>query len=214
MHPNPAYRNGTRALHEMVIEQVGFGMIFAETPDGPRVAHTPFVSTKDGAVQFHLSRANALTKHLAGTTALAVINGPDAYVSARWHADRNSVPTWNFVALELEGRVRQMEPEGTLAMLETLSLRHEAHTSGGTPWSMRELTPDREKRLLAGIAGFEMEVREWRDTVKLSQDDGAEDRSTMIAGLEENGESMMANLMQNPPVPDPARDLEKRRKSI
>lgn len=196
MHPNPAYRSGDRALLETLIDQVGFGMVFAQTPDGPRVAHTPFLSTGDGAIQFHLSRGNALTKHLAGTTALIVINGPDAYTSARWHTDRNTVSTWNFIALELEGPVRAMQPEGTLAMLETMSDRHENRTQGGTPWTMADLTAERKRTLLAGIAGFEMEILAWRDTIKLSQDNSAQDRDQIADGLDANGSAAVAQLIR------------------
>ena len=72
MHPNRLFRTEDRDLLESLIEEIGFGMVFAQTPDGPRVAHVPLVSTGDGAVQFHLARANALTRHLAGTNALAM----------------------------------------------------------------------------------------------------------------------------------------------
>ena len=196
MHPNPAYRNGDRALHETLIEEIGIGMIFAETPDGPRVAHTPLLSTGDGAVQFHLARGNALTKHLAGANGLILLNGPDGYASARWHEDRNTVPTWNFVALELEGSIRRMEPEGTLAMVEAVSNRHEARTKGGTPWTMDDLAADKQQRLLSAIVGFEMEVRAWRDTLKLSQDNSDADREAIAAGLEANGSVAIAQLMR------------------
>lgn len=64
MHPNPLYRTDDRALCESLIAEIGFGMVFAQTPDGPRVAHTPLLATGDGAVQFHLARSNALTRHL------------------------------------------------------------------------------------------------------------------------------------------------------
>ena len=196
MHPNPAYRGGDRALQETLIDQIGMGMVFMQTPDGPRVAHTPLLSTGDGAVQFHLARGNALSRYLAGENALIVVNGPDAYVSARWYEDRNTVPTWNFVALELEGPIRKMAAEGTLAMLETLSRRHEGRVEGGTPWTIDELTDDRKRRLMSGIAGFEMEVRAWRDTVKLSQDDSANDRARVAEGLEANGSVAVAELMR------------------
>ena len=201
MHPNSAYRSGDRALQETLIDQVGIGMIFAQTPDGPRVAHTPLLSTGDGAVQFHLSRGNALAKHLIGHTALLVVNGPDAYVSARWYNDRNTVPTWNFVSLELEGPVRRMETEGTLAMLEGLSQRHEARVDGGQPWTMDELTDDRKRKLVAAIVGYEMEVVAWRDTIKLSQDDSAADRARIAEGMEANGPNAIAELMRTL-VPD------------
>ncbi|GAA4643147.1 FMN-binding negative transcriptional regulator [Pontixanthobacter gangjinensis] len=196
MHPNSAYRSGDRALQETLIDQVGIGMVFAQTSDGPRVAHTPLLSTGDGAVQFHLSRGNALAKHLIGQTALLVVNGPDAYVSARWYEDRNTVPTWNFIALELEGPVRGMEAEGTLAMLENLSRRHEGRAEGGKPWSMAELTDERKRKLVAGIVGFEMEVFAWRDTIKLSQDDSAGDRARIAEGLQANGSHAIAELMR------------------
>ena len=101
MHPNAVFRLEDRTVLEALIEEVGFGMVFAQTPDGPRVAHVPIVSTGDGALHFHLARGNALTRHIAGNTALAVLNGPDTYVSPRWYSDRAQVPTWNYDALEL-----------------------------------------------------------------------------------------------------------------
>ena len=110
MHPNSLFRVDDRALLESLIEDIGFGMVFAETPDGPRVAHVPLVWTGE-ALHFHLARGNALTRHIAGSTALAVFNGPDAYVSPRWYSAPGQVPTWNYVALECEGPVRRMDRE-------------------------------------------------------------------------------------------------------
>ncbi|MFN9633742.1 MAG: FMN-binding negative transcriptional regulator [Erythrobacteraceae bacterium] len=107
MHPNPLYRTDDRALCEGLIDEIGFGMVFAATPEGPRVAHTPLLSNGKGAVQFHLARSNALARHLDGETALIVVNGPDAYVSPRWYGNRDTVPTWDYVTLELEGRGRR-----------------------------------------------------------------------------------------------------------
>lgn len=197
MHPAAAFRDRDRQLHETLIDQIGFGMIFAQTPDGPRVAHTPLVSTGDGAVQFHLSVGNGLTKHLAGKDALAVVNGPDAYVSARWYEQPDQVPTWNYVALELEGTVRQLDEAGLLAMLHQLSQRHEGRIEVGEAWTMDKLSPARLAGLLKGIAGFEMEIKAWRDTVKLSQTNSTEERERVAAGLESHGSAAMAKLMRD-----------------
>ena len=41
---------------QALIDEIGFGMVFATTPDGPRVAHTPLQWTGDGAVHFHLAK--------------------------------------------------------------------------------------------------------------------------------------------------------------
>ena len=131
MHPNAAFRPDLapadeRALLEALIDEIGFATIFAATPDGPRVAHVPLLQTGDGAVQFHLARGNALARHLDGMTALALVNGPDGYISPRWYDDAAQVPTWNYVAVELEGRVRRMDADGLLGHLEVLTTRQEA----------------------------------------------------------------------------------------
>ena len=196
MHPKSAFRHDDRALLEALIEEVGLGMVFATTPDGPRVAHTPLLYTRDGAVQFHLARGNALTAHLNGMTALAVVNGPDGYVSARWYADPAQVPTWNYVSLELEGRVRRIDADALLALVEGLSERQEDRIESGTPWTMDKLTPAQLRGLLAGIVGFEMEVQAWRPTFKLSQNKSADERARVADGLEAEGSAAIAQLMR------------------
>lgn len=197
MHPAAAFRAEDRHLRETLIDQVGFGMIFAQTPDGPRVAHTPLVSTGDGAVQFHLAVGNGLTKHLAGNNALALVNGPEAYVSARWYDQPDQVPTWNYVALEMEGPVRRMEEEGLIALLHQLSERHEGRIEDGEPWTMDKLSPARLRGMVKGIVGFEMEIKAWRDTVKLSQNKSAEERAKVASGLEAAGSVAIAQLMRD-----------------
>ncbi len=196
MHPHPAFRHDDRALLETLIDEIGFGMVFATTPDGPRVAHVPLVSTGDGALQFHLARGNALTRHIDGMTVLAVINGPDGYVSPRWYADQAQVPTWNYIALELEGRVRRMDNDGLLGHMEALSAREEARLDG-PPWTMDKAPEDYIRRLMAGIVGFELEVLAWRETIKLSQNKPAEERERVAAGLDAQGASAIAALMRN-----------------
>ncbi|MCP9222455.1 FMN-binding negative transcriptional regulator [Erythrobacter sp. LQ02-29] len=195
MHPNPLFRSEDRALFESLIDQVGFGMVFLTTPDGPRVAHTPLLSTGDGAVQFHLARGNALTRHLDGATALIVVNGPDSYVSPRWYADRAQVPTWDYLALELEGRVRRMDEDGVEALLHTLIERHENRIEG-EPWRAEETPADRWDGLRRGIVGFELEAQAWRPTVKLSQKKSPEERDTIAAQLAAHGSPALAQLMR------------------
>ena len=195
MHPNPLFRSEDRALLEALVDEIGFGMVFLTTPDGPRVAHVPLVSTGDGAVQFHLARGNAMTKWLADQAALIVVNGPDAYVSPRWYAERATVPTWNYVALELEGRVRRVDSDGLEGHLHTLIARNEARL-GGEQWSADETPPDIWRKLFGAIVGFEMEVLAWRPTLKLSQNKPEEERESIAAGLEASGSPAIAQLMR------------------
>lgn len=196
MHPNPLYRTDDRDLMESLIEEIGFGMVFAQTPDGPRVAHTPLLSTGDGAVQFHLARGNGLARHLDGANALIVVNGPDAYVSPRWYANRDTVPTWDYVALELEGRVRRMADEGLEAFLHAAIAKHEARLEG-EPWRAEESSEKVWSGLFRGITGFEMEVLAWRPTLKLSQNKSSEERGRIADGLAAAGHGALAHLVRS-----------------
>ena len=197
MHPNAAFRRADRALLETLLDEVGFGTVFAQTPDGPRVAHVPLLRTGEGAVQFHLARGNALIRHLGGMTALAVVGGPDGYVSPRWYADTEQVPTWNYVALELEGRVRRIDQDALLVQLTALSARNEARIATGQPWTMDKVPPAKMNALLGAIVGFELEITAWRETVKLSQNKPAGERERVAAGLEGEGARAIAQLMRD-----------------
>ena len=130
------------------------------------------------------------------TTALIVINGPDGYVSPRWYADSEQVPTWNYVALELEGRVRRLDAEATLAQVTDLSDLHEARIAEGKPWTMDKLPAEKQRGMLAAIVGFELEVLAWRETLKLSQNKPADERERVAAGLESEGSPAIAQLMR------------------
>lgn len=196
MHPDPLYRTDDRALCESLIDEIGFGMVFAATPDGPRVAHTPLLSTGDGAIQFHLARGNALARHLEGGMALIVVNGPDAYVSPRWYDNRDTVPTWDYIALELEGRVRRMDDEGLEAFLHAAIEKHEGRLEGA-PWRAEESSEKVWSGLFRGIVGFELEVLAWRPTIKLSQNKPAETRARIASGLEEAGAPALAHLVRS-----------------
>lgn len=196
MHPNPAFRSDDRALFSALIEEAGFGMVFLTTPDGPRVAHVPLLLTDAGTLRFHLALGNALTRHLDGARALAVVNGPDGYISARWYSDPDQVPTWNYIALEMEGPVWRMDREGLHALLEQVSAHHEARVSEGTPWTMDKMARNKRDRMMDMIVGFELTVEAWRPTVKLSQNKSAEERARLIEGLKGEGKLALAALME------------------
>ncbi|WP_370184468.1 FMN-binding negative transcriptional regulator [Alteriqipengyuania sp.] len=196
MHPNPQFRSDDRQLFEALIDEIGFGMVFLTTPDGPRVAHTPLLSTGEGAVQFHLSRGNAQTRHLDGSTALVTVNGPDAYVSPRWYDERGTVPTWDYVAREMDGRVRRLSEDELEAFLHALIAKHEERLDG-EPWRADEASETTWSKLFRGISGFEMEVQAWRPTLKLSQKKNAGERARIADGHIAAGRPAIAALMES-----------------
>ncbi|WP_379920566.1 FMN-binding negative transcriptional regulator [Erythrobacter sp. R86502] len=195
MHPNPLFRSDDLAAEARLVEQIGFGMVIAATPDGPRVAHTPLLMGETGTVQFHLARSNAITRHLEGAKAQIVVNGPDAYVSPRWYDDRNTVPTWNYVALELEGPVRRMADAELEGFLRAAIAKHEARL-GGEPWRAEESSDAMWASLFRGIVGFELTITERRPTYKMSQNKMPETRARIADGLAAAGASAMADYVR------------------
>jgi transcriptional regulator len=198
MHPNSAFRPQQGDLAELLVREIGFAAIFAATPDGPRVAHAPVVLSDDAAtLQFHLARGNALTRHLDGATVLAVVQGPDAYVSASWYEAADQVPTWNYVAVEMEGSVSKLGDAALIAQLDTLSATHEARVGANPPWTRDKMNPALFSKMTGAITGFELRITAWRPTTKLSQNKSADERERVAAGVEATGHGALAQLMRH-----------------
>jgi transcriptional regulator len=198
MHPSPAFRPKEDDLAALLVREIGFAALFATTPDGPRVAHAPVVLSNDATMlQFHLARGNALTKHLDGTPVLAVVQGPDAYVSPGWYAAADQVPTWNYIAVEMEGAARRLDDAELVAQLDTLSAQHEARIAAAAPWTRDKMDPAIFGRMTDAIIGFEMRIVAWRPTIELSQNKPAEERERVAAGLDATGHGALAQLMRH-----------------
>lgn len=198
MHPDPAFRPKDDDLAALLVREIGFAAIFAGTPDGPRVAHVPVLLSDDNAaLRFHIARGNALTRHLDGATALAVVQGPDAYVSASWYAAPDQVPTWNYAAVEMEGTARRLDDAALIDQLDALSALHEARIGATPPWTRAKMSPALFGRLTGAIAAFELRISAWRPTVKLSQNKAPDERDRVIAGVEATGHGALAELMRH-----------------
>lgn len=195
MHPNPAFRETDHDRLEALIGEVGFGMVFLTTPQGPRVAHVPVLSDGAGDIRFHLARNNALTPHLDGARALITVNGPDGYVSPRWYDNRDTVPTWDYAALEMEGTVRTLADDKLEQLLHDVIETFESRLEG-KPWLASESSEKVWSGLFKGITGFAMTVDEWRPTFKLSQKKSAPERERIAAGVAAAGKPDLARWMQ------------------
>lgn len=197
MHPDPKFRPQQDDLPALFVREIAFAGIFADTPDGPRVAHAPVVLSDDAAtLQFHVSRGNGLTKHLDGARALAVVQGPDAYVSASWYTAPDQVPTWNYVAIEMEGTLRKLDDAELVTQLDMLSAHHEVRVRANPPWTRDKMNPALFSRMTGAITGFEMRIVAWRSTLKLSQNKSPDERERVAAGIEASGHGALAHLMR------------------
>ncbi len=134
---------------------------------------------------------------MGGANALAVVQGPDAYVSASWYADANQVPTWNYVAIEMEGTARKLDDAELVAQLDTLSAQHEARVGANPPWTRGKMNPALFSKMTGAITGFEMRIAAWRPTIKLSQNKSPEERGRAVDGVAATGHGALAQLMRH-----------------
>ena len=199
MHPNAAFRFDDRDALRTFAREIGFGMVFAPTPDGPRVAHVPFVFLDDDRIGFHLARGNSLTKHLDGTEALFVVNGPDGYISPDWYGMDDQVPTWNYLALELQGPVQRMSTEELTAQVDALTVEQESRLAPKPEWTRAKMSTGLFDKMLGAIVGFEMVVTAWRSTAKLGQNKPADARNLAADALDARGNKAVALLMKQLP---------------
>jgi transcriptional regulator len=204
MHPNAAFRWEDRDVLRAFATEIGFGTVFAATPDGPRVAHIPFVFLDDDRIGFHLARGNGLTKHLDGTEALFVVTGPDAYISPDWYGIDDQVPTWNYLALELQGAVRKLDRDGLAAQVDAVSAVQESRLAPKSAWTKDKMSDGLFDKMLGAITGFEMQVTAWRGTAKLGQNKTPDVRENAAKALDAAGQKAMAHLMRTLPTPNPS----------
>ena len=182
MHPDRAFAWHDEAEIRAFVAEVAFAHLFVATPHGPMVAHVPLVPTADGFA-FHLARANRAMPHLNDAPVLASVAGPDAYVSPDWYATADQVPTWNYVAAEIDGVARRLPDEALPEHLDQLSAAHELRLAPKRPWTVEEVAPARLAAMLRAIALFELTPRAVRGTRKFSQNKAAADRAGVAAAL-------------------------------
>lgn len=197
MHPDPNFRWEDRDAMRDLVRAIGFGTLFAATPDGPRVAQVPSVWLDDATLGFHIARGNGLSRHLDNATALFSVIGPDGYVSPDWYGlGDDQVPTWNYVAVELEGRVTRMDDAALVDQIDRLSAEQEGRLDK-TPWTRAKMDPALFDRLTRGIIGFRLEVQAWRGTIKLGQNKPDAARLSAADAIEASGRRGIAHWMRN-----------------
>lgn len=195
MHPDPTFAQGDRDALLAQAAAIGFAHVVVGTPAGPAVVHAP-LTLAGGNVRFHVARANRITPHLPDARVLASVAGPQGYISPSWYPDaRGQVPTWNFVAIEIEGVARRLSEAELVDQLDALAAAHEPRVTE-RPWTRDKLADAPFRAMLGAIAGFEIVVDAVRGTAKLSQNKSAATRAGVIAGLVASGNRALAEAMR------------------
>jgi transcriptional regulator len=169
------------------VAAVGTAQLVTVAADGsPDATFLPVLWRGDRLVG-HVARANPHWKAVVdGSAALAVVTGPDAYVSPSFYASKREhgwvVPTWNYSAVHLRGPVRVVDDAAWLRELVGALTDH--HESGrDEPWAVEDAPATYVDKQLRAIVGIEMVVESVVAKAKLSQNRSEEDRAGVVAGL-------------------------------
>lgn len=202
MHPNPAFRQTPEPDSLALVRRRGFGMLCVNADGGPLVSHVPFLLAQDGrSIEAHLVRSNPIVR-LIGEPADAVVavSGGDGYVSPDWYGVENQVPTWNYVAVHLRGKLRLLPQEELHPILDRLSAHFEERLLPKKPWGSAKMDQEIYARMLRQIVPVRLDIERIDSTWKLSQNKTDEARMGAAAGMRAAGigteTAMLADLME------------------
>jgi transcriptional regulator len=191
MYTPDSFRIASVAECHAVVRAHGFAMLVTPVAEGPaEITHLPLLlddtAGEHGTLHGHVARANPHWRHFtAGEPSTAVFQGPHGYISPRWYAANEAVPTWNYVAVHASGRpVIVEEPALIRRYLGQLAERYE---TGPNPWRVDDLSAGLYQTLAASIVCFSMPIQQLVGKAKLSQNRSADDQAGVLAGLEALG---------------------------
>lgn len=171
-----------------LVRDAGVGVLVVATSEGLRSVLAPADVSEDRAtLRAHVARANPWWRGVEpGAEVLASFLAASAYVSPSNYPstrdDPRVVPTWDYEAVEVRGRVWVHEDREWLrGQVTDLTDRFE---SGRDPrWRVADAEPDYLERMLGAIVGLEVRVTSIIGARKLSQNRSAEDHEGVHSHL-------------------------------
>ncbi|HEY3520370.1 MAG TPA: FMN-binding negative transcriptional regulator [Rhodanobacteraceae bacterium] len=196
-YPGPSFREQSVEVLHAAIRGIAFGTLITHAGGDFAVSHLPFEldahPEPDGTLLGHIARYNPQWRDVddAGIPALAIFQGPHAYVSPSWYpgkrADPRQVPTWDYLAVHARGTLRIFHDEDRLYdLLRRLVERNEA--SRPEPWKITDAPEDYLREQMRYIVGLELRIEKLEGRYKLSQNRDAADQEGARAGLASGNE--------------------------
>jgi transcriptional regulator len=177
------------------IERHPLATLVATTAQGLTANHVPvrarLSADGGGVLRGHVARGNSLWRELAPEAAvLCIFTGADHYISPNWYPskahDGKVVPTWNYAAVHVQGRIRFLEEPAWLRDFVTgLTAVHERDRPA--PWQVSDAPADYIEAMLRAIVGFEITVVGIVGKFKGSQNRPAADQASVREALRGEG---------------------------
>jgi transcriptional regulator len=202
MYTPSAFAQQDAARIDALVHANAFATLISADAGDLQVTHAPLLWNRATMrLTGHLASANphaALLKD--GAQVVALFHGPHGYVSPTWYVDESAavpnVPTWNYAAVHMTGRVLRIdESDEKFALVQALTRAYEGEQAEA--WRPAP-TSGSEARMRA-IVGFHIAVDRVEAKFKLSQNRSAADQAAVIAALEARGSEddiAMAQLMR------------------
>jgi transcriptional regulator len=168
-----------------VIRENGFGILITSENNIPVATHIPveLIAKQDGTyvLHGHVAKANKQWKAFEQSEqALVIFSAAHHYISSSWYQNR-SVPTWNFIAVHVYGKMRIVNQEELRNSLKQLTDHYES--SSKQPDSLEALPQDYVDKLIKSVVGFEMTMDKVEAKFKLSQNKDDNDYKNVLAEL-------------------------------
>ncbi len=151
------------------MKRYSFATIVTVKDNLPIATHLPFfiddLSDKL-LLSSHFAKANEQHKYIEENISLVIFSEPHAYISPANYDKRESVPTWDYIAVHAYGKAKILEDEtAKAAVLEQMIHFYEEDYM--QQWE--NLNDKFKKGMMKGIVGFEIEITDLQGQKKLSQ---------------------------------------------
>jgi transcriptional regulator len=181
MYTQPKFKIDDPIVIRDFIEKYSFGLLLSV--DGGQIhdTHTPFILSANGELLGHIARANPQWKGWKERSCVKVIfSGPHTYISPKFYVSEFAVPTWNYTAISISGRVRIIEEEEEV--LQFLDLLISANEKSDEPWVL-DRADERYMKLLSGIVVFAVAMDSIEASFKMNQNKSEDDQRKVISCL-------------------------------
>jgi len=172
------------------IHENGFGILINQVDGKPWATHIPLVietsSNKESILFGHIAKANNQWKAFQeDQEVLVIFQGSHAYVSSSWY-DHENVPTWNYTAVHVYGKIKITDTETLYKQLSKLVDKYE--TGNENPVSVSKMSASMIENQMNAIVGFEIHITEIQAAEKFSQNRDQKNYTNIIAELEKKGD--------------------------
>jgi transcriptional regulator len=188
MYSPSAFSINDPSVIRKFVQQNSFGVLVSGNGEHFHDTHTPLLISEDlTRITGHIARANRQWQFWADRPSVKVIfHGPHSYISPRFYKSEFNVPTWNYSAISIDGKIKIIEDRPlSMQIVQDLISKYE----GPSGWKLNQ-ADERYMKLFDAIICFSIEVEKIDAKFKLNQNKSEEDKQSVISHLFESSQFM------------------------